>query len=87
MNGISMVSYNFQGMLAQLTETKARSWKEFDGPDSGCGMDYWYDHSGVGEAYINLDQGWLTISVNDEVVYEGDPREDKNFQKFVETKE
>ena len=59
-------------ILATLTDTKADDWEIIDGPDSGCGIDYWLRHEKSGrEAYANLDQEYLTISVNGECVYEG----------------
>lgn len=58
--------------LADVTGTLAKDWEDLDGPDSGVGVDYWYRHRTSGaEAYINLDQDHLMISVDDERVYDG----------------
>lgn len=68
----SILSYNFPKILKTLTGQN--NWKELDGPDSGCGVDYWYK-SGESEAYINTDQDHCTISVNGESVFSGDIEE------------
>jgi hypothetical protein len=57
-------------VLASVTHTSADDWESLDGPDSGVGVDYWYRHRGTGkEAYLNLDQEHLTVSVAGERVY------------------
>jgi len=66
--GVFKLAYDFPKLLEKVTGKK--NWKEINGPDSGCGLDYWYK-SGKCEAYINLDQGWITVSIDDEVVFEG----------------
>ena len=59
-------------ILASVTGTRARDWQSLDGPDSRVGVDYWYRNRKRGqEAYLNLDQDYLTISVNGERVYDG----------------
>jgi hypothetical protein len=58
-------------VLASVTHTSADEWESLDGPDSGVGVDYWYRHRGTGnEAYLNLDQDHLTISLGDQQVYD-----------------
>jgi hypothetical protein len=58
-------------VLASVTHTSADDWESLDGPDSGVGVDYWYHHRGTGkEAYLNLDQDHLTISVDEEKLYD-----------------
>jgi hypothetical protein len=58
-------------VLVTVTHTSAEDWGSLDGPDSGVGVDYWYRHRGTGqEAYLNLDQDHLTISVAGERVYD-----------------
>lgn len=52
-------------ILYQLTGL--RGWKASQGPDSGCGVDYWYKN-GSHEAYINVDQEEMTVSVDGEVL-------------------
>ena len=60
-------------VLASVTQTSADDWESLDGPDSGVGVDYWYRHRGTGkEAYLNLDQDHLTISVGDQRVYDAE---------------
>jgi hypothetical protein len=60
-------------VLASVTNTSADDWESLDGPDSGVGVDYWYRHSGTGqEAYLNLDQDHLTISVGDQRIYDAE---------------
>lgn len=86
MSDILVVTFNFQGLLAAVTQdTQARAWHEADGPDSGCGLDYWYEHWRYGLVYINVDQGNVKISVcdTDEVLYEGDLAEDEEYKQFV----
>ena len=59
-------------ILASVTGTRARDWQSLDGPDSRVGVDYWFCHRKTGpEAYLNLDQNHLTISVDGERVYSG----------------
>ena len=60
-------------VLTSVTHTSADDWESLDGPDSGVGVDYWYRHHGTGEeAYLNLDQDHLTISVGDQRVYDAE---------------
>ncbi len=60
-------------VLASVTRSSVDDWKDLDGPDSGVGVDYWYRHRQTGaEAYLNLDQDHLTISVDDERVFDGE---------------
>ena len=59
-------------ILASVTGTRARDWQSLDGPDSRVGVDYWFRNRKTGqEAYLNLDQDYLTISVDGERVYHG----------------
>ena len=45
---------------------------QINGPDSGVGVDYWFKHRTTGaEAYANLDQDHLTISVEGDRVFDG----------------
>jgi hypothetical protein len=60
-------------VLASVTHTPADDWESLDGPDSGVGVDYWYRQRSTGkEAYLNLDQDHLTISVGDQRVYDAE---------------
>lgn len=87
-SGILIVVFDFKGMLAHLSgDTRAKSWREINGPESGCGLDYWYHHRNYGDVYINMDQGEIKISHcnTDECWFEGDPTEDPELKKFVRT--
>ncbi|TMP99767.1 MAG: hypothetical protein E6L09_08645 [Verrucomicrobia bacterium] len=60
-------------LLASVTGSTAEDWEVImDGPDSGVGVDFWFRNQKSGaEAYINLDQDHLTISVDEEKIYDG----------------
>jgi len=59
-------------ILASVTGTRTRDWEPMAGPDGHVGVDYWYRHCKTGqEAYVNFDQGHLTISVDGEPIYNG----------------
>lgn len=59
-------------VLASVTSTAPDDWQTMDGPDSGVGIDYWFRNTGTGaEAYLNLDQDHLTISLDEERIYDG----------------
>lgn len=65
-----VVSQDFVGLLSKLTGKKG--WDEINGPDSGCGNDYWYSHNGSGsEAHINIDQDAVMVAVDGECVFFG----------------
>jgi hypothetical protein len=51
------------------TITGNRTWKFTDGPDSGMGTDYWFADDADNEAYANNDQGYITISVNGQPIW------------------
>jgi len=60
-------------VLASVTHTSADDWESLDGPDSGVGVDFWYRHRGTGkEAYLNLDQDYLTLSVDGAKLYDAE---------------
>ena len=60
-------------VLASVTQTSADDWEDLNGPDSGVGVDYWYRHRGTGaEAYLNLDQDHLTISVEGNKLFDAE---------------
>ena len=80
---VKAVTLNLTGMLAVLTGTRARDWKAQDGPDSRCGIDYYYGHRQGNEAYINVDQGHFTINVAGENLFTGDPAEDPRLKRCV----
>ena len=47
-------------------------WVAIDGPDSRCGVDYFFVNRRSGrEAYANDDQGFITVTIEDEVVHAG----------------
>ena len=67
--GIAVICFDFPRVLRRITGIGG--WQEVNGPDSRVGLDYWY-RAGNHEAYINLDQGVMTVSIDKEVVFEGD---------------
>jgi len=56
-------------ILARLTGIV--SWREVPGPQTGCGLDYWYTNPDGRRAYINIDQDQATVSIDGECVYRG----------------
>jgi hypothetical protein len=49
------------GLLEALT---GKEWEEVDGPDSGVGLDWYYESSdGTLAAWVNLDQTWVTLKI------------------------
>jgi hypothetical protein len=66
--GVTVVRFDFPAFLKKVSGVGG--WQEVRGPDSGVGLDYWY-RAGRHEAYLNLDQGHLTVSIGQEVVFEG----------------
>ena len=59
-------------VLASVTDSMVKDWEDMDGPDSGVGVDFWFRNRKSGaEAYVNLDQGHLTISLDGEKIYDG----------------
>jgi hypothetical protein len=79
----SVVSFDYPKMLAYLTGTRASSWHDASGPETGCGQDYFYSGPRGREAYINFDQEHLTIAVDGETLFAGDPKEDQVLKKYV----
>ena len=67
-SGIEVVHFNFSACLKKITGIDG--WKAATGPDSRVGVDYWY-RAEKHDAYINIDQGAMTISVDGDVVFEG----------------
>jgi hypothetical protein len=63
---------SYEKALAKLTNTRAALWESSNGPDTRCGVDYYFVHrrSKI-EAYINWDQGCVTITVDGENVFSG----------------
>jgi hypothetical protein len=48
--------------LCRQTGTKPKSWKAVDGPETGVGVEYWFEHKRTGETvYVCDDQGHITI--------------------------
>ena len=61
----TMISLDIPGILQKLTDVTG--WQEAEGPESGVGVDYWFvaDNAGTEiQAYLNLDQTSLTVTVN-----------------------
>lgn len=62
-----VLEVDHQSMLADITGTRPDEWSDSEGPDSRCGLDYYYYHAVLGlDARINDDQGMLRITVLDE---------------------
>jgi len=71
--GVFAVSFDFRTFLQKLTDTEG--WREIKGPDSGVGLDYWFDNPDGTEAYINVDQGEMAVSIDGDVVWQGSSEE------------
>ena len=55
-----------EAILADITGTETQDWESAEGPDSGCGENYYYHHASMAlDARINDDQGMLAIVVFD----------------------
>jgi hypothetical protein len=67
------VVVNFSKILEDVTGISG--WVEVDGPDTRCGVDYWFEGPDGQSAYINIDQGAMTVSIDGEVVFETDDYE------------
>lgn len=60
------MSDNVLQTLAQETGTKETDWQFLDGPDSRCGVDYWFENLETGQqAYVNWDQGEISVEILD----------------------
>lgn len=54
-------------VLCNETGTKPSDWEEMEGPESGCGVDYWFVNKKTGEeAYVNDDQGHITVNLGED---------------------
>lgn len=58
-----------------VTELLGGKWEEIDGPESGVGIDHWFQNEAGEEVYANDDQGFLTIEKDDETVWSGEKSE------------
>jgi hypothetical protein len=67
---IKVVSYNFPKLLEKLT--KVKGWKETSGIQTGVGVDYFYTNKNNNYVYINIDQSFMTISLDGENIFSGD---------------
>jgi hypothetical protein len=70
------VRLNLFALLARLTGKK--QWEGISGPDSETGVDYWFARK-ESTANINLDQNWLTVSVDGKMLFEGTDAEAANI--------
>ncbi len=67
---VTVREFDWCGFLACLTKIRRSRWVEADGPDSGCGVDYFYQtRNGDTSAYINVDQEHISVSVDDETLF------------------
>ena len=69
----AIVSFDFIELLERITGEKG--WKEVNGPDSRCGLDYWYKRGKGTEAYINIDQDAVTVSIDGDRIWEGETKD------------
>ncbi len=53
---------NYIQKLEEVTGIKG--WISQDGPQSRCGLDFFFQQGKNNHAYINNDQGFVTILVN-----------------------
>jgi hypothetical protein len=52
--------------LCNATETDPSVWRAEEGPETGCGIDFWYVNSTTGqEARVNDDQGHYTVDLGE----------------------
>ena len=80
---VFVVTFNLVAMLEKLTGL--HHWTEVRGPDSGCGLDYWYK-SGRHVATINVDQSYLIILLDGETICAGDYTTNTMLAAFVSTR-
>ena len=59
---------NIVKKLEELTGKKG--WKIISGPETRCGVDYYFKRNSQ-TAYVNEDQGFVTISVDGENIFGG----------------
>lgn len=52
------------GKIARATGSRCQDWEGRDGPDSGVGVDYWFEHTDGCTAYVNVDQGEVSIQIS-----------------------
>ena len=75
-----ILTIDYCSMLADMTGTRNNEWEEAEGPDSGCGISYYYQHDVLGlDARINNDQGMIQIVVTDE---EGNEVAEASLESF-----
>jgi hypothetical protein len=55
--------------------TGVSGWVWVDGPDTRCGIDYWFEGPDGQLASVSIDQGAMTVSVDGEVIFETDDYE------------
>lgn len=79
----SVMHLDLTGLVAELTESNPAAWEEVEGPDSGCGLGYWYHHPEEGVAYVNVDQACVTVSIRDQKIYEGGWQSNEWLSRFV----
>lgn len=77
---VFVVTFNFVAMLEKLTGLKG--WTEVRGPDSHCGLDYWYKR-GQRVANINVDQTHVIITMDGDTLCSGDYTTNKVLAAFV----
>jgi len=63
-------------LLAELSYTNPDEWEPTSGPDSGCGTDFYYHHPyAAKEAWLNVDQNYIHIELDGNLLFSGVPDE------------
>ena len=76
------LEFDFPAILDYVTGLDG--WQSKDGPKASVGIDYHYEtDDGKYQACINLDQTWLSISIDDDLSYSGDIVEDEGLHPFI----
>jgi hypothetical protein len=76
------IRVNLSALLEDLTG--AESWKEFEGPNSGSGVDYWFRNDAGHTVLVNLDEESLSIVVDETIVFRGSILEEP-CSRYVKT--
>jgi hypothetical protein len=80
----NVVTFKFPALLARLTRTRADKWAECHGLPTGCGLDFYYAHGPSGmEAYVNVDQMHVSVSIMDKDGDEVGGHEGETHDEFL----
>lgn len=79
----TQVKFDFPGILDLLTNND--DWEKADGPETGSGLDYYYQTTDGGhQAHVNVDEVQLRVVVDGMDVYDGPFPEDEMLRPFIE---